>query len=146
MKTAQKFFASVLMLSFLVLTSCSKEESDSTVDSPKMKFLTKNYETLEELGKTFPKEDLQVVFSETENGMEALYSLKGKSADDVKLGMFAAKSDLSDKGGTDCNGPYSCGRALNKCLENGKDGLISNGKCPTTSFADSYCVTCQDPK
>jgi len=58
------------------------------------------------------------------------------------MGSFA-KSKVSAKDvGTECDGKWSCGKAMYNCLENGKDALISEDACAGVT----YCVTCQDSK
>ena len=61
----------ICFVSFLAV-SCAEDannEPDNVVDSSRMEFLTKNFQTLEELGKTFPKEDIALVFTVGENGV-----------------------------------------------------------------------------
>lgn len=143
MRTKIKHLA-FLALALLTVTSCSREETTEVEAVSKQAFINENLETLEELGKFFPKEDIDLVFTQGENGSEALYSLKGKTAEAVGFGIFAAKEHPGQIG-ANCDGSFSCGTELQKCLQAGKDGLISNGKC-TGIAAHDYCVTCQTPK
>jgi hypothetical protein len=135
----------------LLLFSCNENqtiESDSEetiLETPEKLFAIKTFEIFEVLTtEDIPATDLKVVIVKDEKGfLNAKFSLIGESLEKVHLGSFVKESlNKPEDGGTTCDSKWSCGKAIYKCLEKGKDALISAGACRSAS----YCVTCQKPK
>lgn len=139
MKTFKITTLTVLFTLFLI-TSCN---NDTTApEQTDEKLIQLSLEVLEDLSKTYPPEDIEIVFSKNENNQkEALFRLKGETKAAAELGYFARTSEGEE--GTTCNSAFSCGKAIKKCLDEGQDALISSGAC--TGYAE-YCVTCQNPQ
>ncbi|WP_019037471.1 hypothetical protein [Psychroflexus tropicus] len=137
MKT-YKFLNLLLFLSVFVI-SCSKSNEDEIITDVESNFTEESFSIYEELSSYYPKGDVVMTFSKTEEGLETVkFSLTGESLKMAQLGQFA-KTEFS-KSGDECSGPMSCGRLIKDCLNNGQDALISNGTRAT------YCVTCKDPQ
>lgn len=130
----------------LVLSSCNQDDIQerNLKNTNEELFASKTIEIFEALTTSyFPKEDVRfVVFKNNSGLLTAKYTLVGQSKREVQMGSFVNKN-VNDEG-TTCDGKWSCGKAIYKCLENGKDALISVGACKTE--AKEYCVTCQDSK
>lgn len=127
----------VFVLALVLFTSCKEETPELQQDSS---FAEMSVEILATLSETYPSEDLTMTMSINNDGNEqAVYSLIGESQKYAQLGTFVRLLEPnSENEGTDCTGGVSCGKAINECLDGGRDALISKGACAT------YCVTCQD--
>jgi len=130
----------VLLILFTGLSSCS-EENNLEEDSDKiLEFTALSIQTLENLSSFYPAEDIVMEVKKNDNGfVEALFLLKGDTKKAIDFGQFASKN--SNDGGTTCDGPFKCGKAAKKCLDDGKKALISNGACRDD---DAFCVECVD--
>lgn len=133
-----KFLSLLLCLSFFAV-SCTEANEDEIITDAETDFTVESFDIYEEVSSYYPKGDVVMTFSKTEDGLEtATYRLTGESLKMAQLGQFAKTE--SSKSGDECNGAMSCGRLIKDCLDNGQDALISNGTCAT------YCVTCKDPQ
>ena len=139
--------AAIIVLA-TTLNSCSQEDKTNheMLNQQEEIFAAKTFEILELLtSEYFPQEDVKfIVYKDNDGFLSAKYEVVGETKKEIEMGSFVGKQSFDDNG-TNCKGKWSCGRAIYKCLENGKDALISVGKCKT-SYANEYCVTCQDPK
>jgi hypothetical protein len=143
-----KYLSKIVFIIFLstLLLSCSQNEGNKEENIQNInqeKFALKTIEIFEELTTTyFPKEDVQFVVVKDENGLlTAEYELTGKTKKEVQMGSFVKRSS-GDDDGTTCDGKWSCGKAIYRCLENDRKALISVGACEA-SYTE-YCVKCQD--
>jgi len=135
---AYKVLSLFLVFPFFAL-SCSDANEEEIITDVESDFTVESFNIYEEVSTYYPKGDVVMTFSKSEEGFETVkYSLTGESLKMAQLGQFA-KTEFS-KSGDECSGPMSCGRLIKNCLDNGQDALISNGTCAT------YCVTCKDPQ
>ena len=126
-----------LLILLTGLSSCGEEDNLEKDSDETLEFTDLSIQTLENLSSFYPAEDIVIEVSKNDNGsVEALFSLKGDTKKAIGFGQFASKS--SDDGVTTCDGPFKCGKAAKKCLDDGKKALISNGACKD----DAYCVEC----
>ena len=129
-----KFLPLIALTFFLI--SCSEENINA---DPPEDLSVLSMEILGNLSDTYPAEDIVLKVAANPVGkVSALFQLTGESKENAQLGLFAGR--LANDDGTDCNNALSCGKAIKKCLDDGKDALISSGACAV------YCVTCQDPE
>lgn len=136
-------FAIVLSLTFFSCNDNDSSVDNDTLNSSQEMFASKTIEIFEELTTTyFPKKDVKFVVYKDKNGfLTAKYELTGKTKEEVQMGSFV-KTQSRSVDGTTCDGKWSCGKAIYKCLEGGKDALISVGACVSAK----YCVKCQNPE
>lgn len=142
MKTLSKIVFTVFLSTFLLSCSQNDENTGGDIQNRNQEaFAFKTFEILEELKTTsFAKEDIKLTVFKNKNGfLTAKYELTGKTKEDVEMGYFA-KNKSQNEDGTDSDGKWSCGKAINNCLKN---AFISIGACENSV---TYCVTCQDPK
>jgi len=135
--------AVVLSLIFFACNESNHKIENETLNSSIQEtFASKTIEIFEELTTTyFPKEDVKYLVYKDSNGfLTAKYELTGKTKEQVQMGSFVKRESRTNDG-TTCDGRWSCGKAIYKCLENGQDALISVGACELSA---QYCVTCQD--
>ncbi|WP_298779565.1 hypothetical protein [uncultured Polaribacter sp.] len=137
-------FAIILSLTFFACNESDTNTGEDIQNTSQEIFASKTIEIFEELTtEYFPKEDVNFVVYKDKNGfLMAKYELIGTTKKEVQMGSFA-KTERRGDGGTTCEGKWSCGKAIYKCLENDQDALISEGACTGRT---AYCVTCQDPK
>lgn len=134
-----------LLTLFLFVLACQNDKQERNLQNTNEElFASKTIEIFEELTTSyFPKEDVKlIVFKDKMGYLTAKYELVGQSKREVQMGSFVSRSANDD--GTTCDGKWSCGKAIYKCLENGQDALISVG-ASDTSYTE-YCVKCQDPE
>jgi hypothetical protein len=130
----------------LIIYSCSEEESQNDVsqNTKEELFAKKTFEIYEELStNNIPKKDLKYCVYKDANGfLNAKYEVIGQTKKEIQMGSFVNSQVSARGGGTECDGKWSCGKAIYDCLENDQDALISEGACTGVT----YCVTCQDPE
>lgn len=132
---------SILLILILSLFACSQNQTEESIMQDS--FVDNALSIMEELSKYYPPEDIDLLFSKVDsNGFQtAIFSLKGKTKETIKLGSFAKRQYVNQSDGTTCTNQWQCGKEIKNCLDNGDDALISNGACDNSA----WCVECVEP-
>lgn len=145
MKNLSKIvFTIILGLTFFACNKSNTNTGNEIQLTSQEIFASKTIEIFEELTTNhFPKEDVKLFVYKDSNGfLTAKYKLSGKTKEEVQMGSFEKRQSEGDDR-TNCDGKWSCGKAIYKCLEDGKDALISVGACELSA---QYCVECKNPE